>query len=344
MLKPLFFFSGLCAATAAHAWESRPAQTPPRQQTAQIQDMLYIEPPAPRRAKRAEWRWQIKLWPDNTIPYLLDQADSSTRMAVQAAIAELEGKVAVRFVARTTERDYVNIKTGGRHPQLCGESYLGAVGIGAQTLWLAPDCDQRTTALHELVHAMGFHHGEHWDPNFQLDLENRDTLSDSDIRILQRVYPLRPPTKRSAQNVRQAHHTDTPTPPARPASADGYQLISGYNQRCLEAHPTDMRSTRLKPCSPSAAQRWHKDPDGRITSSAYPGYCLGIRHWTAAHQAIVELLTCDGSPWQRWYHGKIPRILSAADPSATLSHSSADGLLVAPKAGNVRWQAWFWRP
>ena len=78
--------------------------------------------------------------------------------AIKAAMAEIESKTCMRFKARTSEADYIGI-TGKDNGCF---SYVGKIG-GAQQVNLAPanpgsGCFIKGTIMHELTHAMGFHH------------------------------------------------------------------------------------------------------------------------------------------------------------------------------------------
>ena len=76
-----------------------------------------------------------------------------------------------RFEGRTNEQHYVDIINSGG----CA-SYVGLLSRGRQELWLNRDqgCVQEYIVVHELLHALGFHHEQtrpdrdsyitiHWD-------------------------------------------------------------------------------------------------------------------------------------------------------------------------------------
>ncbi|XP_069805659.1 embryonic protein UVS.2-like [Dendropsophus ebraccatus] len=88
------------------------------------------------------------------VPYVLSPAYSPQHLAVfLTAMQEFETLTCIRFVPRTTEKDYVNIvSTLG-----CG-SYIGKIG-GVQNLYLLADtCMLRGMIQHELSHTLGFLH------------------------------------------------------------------------------------------------------------------------------------------------------------------------------------------
>lgn len=74
--------------------------------------------------------WTFKKWPGSKVPYVVS-SDLPDHARVTDAIAHWEAKTAVRFVARTTESDYVEFHSGTG----CS-SYIGRVG-GRQYVDLA---------------------------------------------------------------------------------------------------------------------------------------------------------------------------------------------------------------
>ncbi|EDO36339.1 predicted protein [Nematostella vectensis] len=94
------------------------------------------------------------LW-SRTIPYVTSNELLASPDAVEAimqGIEEWEQRSCLKFVRRTSEKDYINIFQGSG----CW-SYVGRQG-GAQNLSLASGCWQRGTVAHEFGHAMGFWH------------------------------------------------------------------------------------------------------------------------------------------------------------------------------------------
>jgi hypothetical protein len=89
-------------------------------------------------------------WPDAIVPYALDPALPNPDR-VQGAIRHWEERTRIRFVARTTESDYVFFQPGTG----C-LSYIGRTG-GKQVVELEDRCDQGS-AIHEIGHAIGLWH------------------------------------------------------------------------------------------------------------------------------------------------------------------------------------------
>lgn len=87
-------------------------------------------------------------------------AAASERMVIVGAIKEIELKTCIRFKRRTTETAYVNIFKGNSGG--C-TSYVGMITHPAfqpQKLNLERNCVTHGVVAHELIHAIGFEHGE----------------------------------------------------------------------------------------------------------------------------------------------------------------------------------------
>ncbi|MDY7225329.1 M12 family metallopeptidase [Hyalangium rubrum] len=88
------------------------------------------------------------------VPYQVHSSlPSAQRAALNAAIAEYNAKTCVRFVPKTTEANFVTVILGNG----C-YSYIGSIQQGAQELSLGQGCEFKGTAVHELMHALGFDH------------------------------------------------------------------------------------------------------------------------------------------------------------------------------------------
>ncbi|EDO30445.1 predicted protein, partial [Nematostella vectensis] len=91
-------------------------------------------------------------WLNARVPYVFGSVSSEVRSVFLAAIKEYEAKTCVRFVPRRGERDYIYIVSEGG----CFSS-IGRSG-GLQKLSLGTGCEHRGTAIHEMMHAIGFFH------------------------------------------------------------------------------------------------------------------------------------------------------------------------------------------
>ncbi|KAK8759695.1 hypothetical protein V5799_002676 [Amblyomma americanum] len=82
----------------------------------------------------------------------------------------IQTRTCLRFVKRSSERDYIYLFPG----EGC-YSYVGYQGMGEQVVSLGKGCLYLGTALHELLHAAGFHH-EHTrydrDDYLKINMEN----------------------------------------------------------------------------------------------------------------------------------------------------------------------------
>jgi len=105
-------------------------------------------------------------WPGGQIPYVISNAYTQRERAVIArAMQAYHDKTCIRFVPRNKERDYLYIaKIDGCF------SDVGRAG-GRQELSLHDGCVEYDTAIHELMHAVGFwHEHERWDRNDHIDI------------------------------------------------------------------------------------------------------------------------------------------------------------------------------
>ncbi|WPB75312.1 M12 family metallopeptidase [Archangium violaceum] len=88
------------------------------------------------------------------VPYRVHPSlPRQAQTALQQAIAEFNAKTCVRFIPQTREQDFVTVFSG----QGC-YSYVGVIHNGEQELSLGQGCEFKGTAVHELMHALGFYH------------------------------------------------------------------------------------------------------------------------------------------------------------------------------------------
>jgi hypothetical protein len=115
-----------------------------------VMPLHFLSAPGERHASGAARSAASVRWPNGVVPYVIDSGLSSPSR-VTDAIAHWTEKTNIKFVARTTETDYVKFVSGGG----CSSS-VGKVG-GAQSITLASGCSTGN-AIHEIGHALGVWH------------------------------------------------------------------------------------------------------------------------------------------------------------------------------------------
>ncbi|XP_055343903.1 uncharacterized protein LOC129592000 [Paramacrobiotus metropolitanus] len=116
---------------------------------------------------------KVAKWPNGIIPFMIDpKAEFSRheRILIHDAMLEFHQFTCIRFVLRTTQKDYLHISSNSRRG--CA-SFVGKIG-GEQKMHLeSSKCVQVSgTILHQLMHTLGFLH-EH-------SRADRDTYVDVD--------------------------------------------------------------------------------------------------------------------------------------------------------------------
>ncbi|KAL9975855.1 hypothetical protein ACROYT_G013067, partial [Oculina patagonica] len=94
------------------------------------------------------------LWPSNTVPYVIDRnIEKAGVQAINDAIADYHKLTCVKFVARTTQKNYIKFTNGDG----CSSS-VGRTARGEQKVNLHRYCWYKGIVIHELAHAIGFFH------------------------------------------------------------------------------------------------------------------------------------------------------------------------------------------
>jgi len=110
-------------------------------------------------------------WQSPKIPYV-STLSGAWQGALDAAIKEYQEKTCLKFVRRTDERDYIEfvMKSG------CW-SYVGRQG-NKQQISLGNGCQWRSTAVHEIKHALGWWHEQSRKDRDDYVIINRDNIYD----------------------------------------------------------------------------------------------------------------------------------------------------------------------
>lgn len=95
----------------------------------------------------------VSRWPNNVLYYVIDSSmNTKGRQAITDGLAMLAARSSIRFVARTSEANYVNFTAGSG----CW-SYVGMIG-GKQDISLGSGCEYSFVVAHEVMHALGWQH------------------------------------------------------------------------------------------------------------------------------------------------------------------------------------------
>ncbi|XP_063852923.1 astacin-like [Scylla paramamosain] len=95
------------------------------------------------------------LWPGGVVPYIFGSSITSSQQSViLQAMNEFHSRTCIRFVPRTNQANFIEIVSNDNG---CW-SYVGKIG-GMQRVSLDVNgCIYLGTAIHELMHAVGFYH------------------------------------------------------------------------------------------------------------------------------------------------------------------------------------------
>lgn len=95
-------------------------------------------------------------WPNGIIPFVIGSGfTSADRSIIQRAMDEYHSKTCLKFVPRTSEKDYISIESS----QTGCWSSVGKVGKRQIVNLQSPGCTTKIgTPIHELMHACGFLH------------------------------------------------------------------------------------------------------------------------------------------------------------------------------------------
>ncbi|XP_074649292.1 bone morphogenetic protein 1-like [Tubulanus polymorphus] len=220
------------------------------------------------RSKRAVTAIKELLWPNATIPYIINSnITDRIRSNIHYAISHWENLTCIRFVERTAEKDFIEFTPGA-----CGCcSFVGRRGNGVQFVNLSPHCAIVGVVIHEIGHVVGFWH-EHSRPD-----------RDKYIRILlENVNP----KKRDNFEQKRKSEIDSFGQPYDYASIMHYKdtTFSLNGKKTLEAWKSDVvigqriglskgdviQSNLLYDCPKPNCSAVFEDNSGNFSSPNYP--------------------------------------------------------------------------
>ncbi|XP_017475747.1 PREDICTED: high choriolytic enzyme 1 [Rhagoletis zephyria] len=131
---------------------------------------------------------QSSRWPNAVVPFEIRGRFGARDMAtIEHAIEEYHRRTCIRFVPRSSEQDYISIVSGNSG---CWSS-VGRVGGKQEVNLQTPGCLSKPgTAMHELMHALGFLHEQ--------NRQERDSYVNIQI---QNVQPSAAPNFEKAQST-----------------------------------------------------------------------------------------------------------------------------------------------
>lgn len=179
----------------------------------------------------------VSLWPGAIIPFVVESSLGRYTRMIRDAMDEIEKRSCLRFVARTSEFDYVTMYRG--------TGCYSAIGRqrGVQPVSLGSGCLYKGTVVHELLHAAGFYH-EHSrsDRDQYIDVFTENAQLDS-VKQFERLQPwqnrLLSPFDRDSVMLYGSHAFARAPGLITMQAKDGGRLVEVYDKKGLS--PSDVR-------------------------------------------------------------------------------------------------------
>ncbi|GGY24072.1 M12 family metallopeptidase [Paludibacterium paludis] len=335
---------------------------------------------ASSRRRRALIARHPLVWPQARIPYVFaEDYPEEGRDVFRRAAGQYQRQAGIRFVPRTTERDYVLVGSGSE----CS-SRIGRMG-GVQEIRMTATCmTSLRSNLHEMGHAAGLlHEHQRADRDDHITLApgidasgvswykrspgHYEAVAPYDLASVMHYTAAQGAISRSSSSgVRrgvavlsrgdvlglaklypQAVRTVVKAAPKTTRSADSAArsgaVTSLAGDRCLEARTYgpfgDTRYLAMSACNGGQWQNWRLAPDGRFVNDALPGFCLT---GTLQPRGVALMQACTDSPRQLWRWSGA-RLVNRASPSMELRYR-ADGKVQIDAACAGHEFDFAWRP
>ncbi|XP_031624943.1 dorsal-ventral patterning tolloid-like protein 1 [Contarinia nasturtii] len=140
------------------------------------------------RMKRAAVADKRLLWQFGIVPYVIDPCagySASERDGIVQAMQHWEKYTCITFIPRDPDEhdDYIVFTSRGQHQDNNCWSYVGRQGSGGQRLSIGDECHDQGAIIHEIGHALGFHH-EHQRPDRDdyVDILTENIIDDPDSK------------------------------------------------------------------------------------------------------------------------------------------------------------------